>query len=126
MELGKVVSTSCNSIDPIFTYMYMYNIYGCMVRKFLVSHHGYRSPVSKDTDKYSPAGLAEEYNYIHVIHLKYAEHFLARNIVNLTEKAYFSKYSSHSLVRPPYLPRNCGHINMIKEVAFGERKKKIH
>ncbi len=29
-------------------------------------------------------------------------------------------YSIPSLIRPPYLPRNCGHI---KEVAFGERDK---
>ncbi len=27
------------------------------------------------------------------------------------------KYGSPSLIRPPYLPRNCGHII---EVAFGE------
>ncbi len=29
-------------------------------------------------------------------------------------------YSSPSLIRPPYLSRNCGHI---REVAFGEREK---
>ncbi len=32
-------------------------------------------------------------------------------------------YSSPSLIRPPYLPRNCGHI---RGVAFGEREKSIH
>ncbi len=30
------------------------------------------------------------------------------------------QYSSLSLIRPPYLPRNCRHI---REVAFGEREK---
>ena len=30
------------------------------------------------------------------------------------------QYSSPPLIRPPYLPRNCGHI---REVAFGEREK---
>ena len=30
------------------------------------------------------------------------------------------KYNSPSLIRPPYLPRNCVHI---REVAFGEREK---
>ncbi len=29
-------------------------------------------------------------------------------------------YSGPFLIRPPYLPRNCGHIS---EVAFGERGK---
>ncbi len=32
-------------------------------------------------------------------------------------------YSNPSLIRPPYLPRNCGHI---REVAFGERVKYVH
>ncbi len=32
-------------------------------------------------------------------------------------------YSSSSLIRPPYLPRNCGHI---REVALGEREKYKH
>ncbi len=32
-------------------------------------------------------------------------------------------YSSPSLIRPLYLPRNCGHI---REVAFGEREKYVH
>ncbi len=32
-------------------------------------------------------------------------------------------YSSPSLIRPPYLPRNCGHI---REVAFGEEEKLMH
>ena len=32
-------------------------------------------------------------------------------------------YSSPPLIRPPYLPRNCGHIT---EVAFGERDKYMH
>ncbi len=32
----------------------------------------------------------------------------------------FGIYSSPSVIRPPYLPRNCGHI---REVAFGEREK---
>ncbi len=30
------------------------------------------------------------------------------------------QYSSPPLIRPTYLPRNCGHI---REVAFGEREK---
>ncbi len=30
------------------------------------------------------------------------------------------QYNSPSLIRPSYLPRNCGHI---REVAFGEREK---
>ncbi len=30
------------------------------------------------------------------------------------------KYSSPPLIRPPYLPRNCGHT---REVAFHDREK---
>ncbi len=33
------------------------------------------------------------------------------------------QYSSSSPIRPPHLPRNCGHI---REVAFGEREKYLH
>ncbi len=54
-----------------------------------------------------------------------------RNITMVTKKAYkpyiiICMYSRPPLIRPPYLPRNCGHI---REVAFGERenyRKRIH
>ncbi len=32
----------------------------------------------------------------------------------------YRQYSSLPLIRPPHLPRNCGHI---REVVFGEREK---
>ncbi len=42
-------------------------------------------------------------------------------LVNLATYMYSIKeYSSPSLIRPPFLPRNCGHI---REVTFGEREK---
>ncbi len=37
-----------------------------------------------------------------------------------TKRGSTVQYSSPSLIRAPYMPRNCGHI---REVAFGEREK---
>ncbi len=37
---------------------------------------------------------------------------------------FLSAYSSPSLIRPPYLQKNCGHISMIREVAVDEEDVK--
>ncbi len=41
-------------------------------------------------------------------------------IENFNIRTNFQINSSSSLIRPPCLPRNCGHI---REVAFGKREK---
>ncbi len=43
-------------------------------------------------------------------------------IGNLWPTLSYCGYSGPCLIRPPYLPRNCGHI---REVAFGERENYI-
>ncbi len=48
----------------------------------------------------------------------YTERYLEGKITSNLFQETVTMYSSPSLIRPPYLPRNCGHI---REVAFGER-----
>ncbi len=53
------------------------------------------------------------YHYLNIGEINAEYRYLGKKIKR-------RKSSSPSLIRPPYLPRNCGHIS---EVAFGEREK---
>ncbi len=51
--------------------------------------------------------------------------FALLTMPNRSKNSHFgiSLYTTASLIRPPYLPRNCGHI---REMAFGEREKSVY
>ncbi len=54
------------------------------------------------------------------IHIHLVNYIPGYNSTNFIHIQYVIVYSSPPLIRPPYLPRSCGHI---REVAFGEREK---